>query len=47
MQLMNNFEMTLAIVKKTTKQLSNDCIKDQKYIVQVEKIMADRNRKDK
>jgi hypothetical protein len=35
MQLMKNFEMTLETVKTTTKQLSNDCIKDQKKMVTV------------
>jgi hypothetical protein len=30
MQLMNHLEMTLVILKTTTKKLNNDCIKDQK-----------------
>jgi hypothetical protein len=30
MQLMNNLEMTLASMRTTTKQLNDDCMKDQK-----------------
>jgi hypothetical protein len=30
MRLMNDLEMTAAIVRTTTKQVNNDCMKDQK-----------------
>jgi hypothetical protein len=38
MPLMKNFEMTLETVKTTTKQLSNDYMKDQTKMVPVLKI---------